>query len=107
MVEIDVSGLPTSWAIPAASRPKPAIFSWCMSWAWVSCSSPRPVVDPGLELGLVLAQGAFRADSRSPTRLSRSPSELDAHVTQPRMTTIISQLERAPPVPAPPTSTSV
>ena len=34
-----VSGLPTSWAMPAASRPKAAIFSWCRTWAWACCSS--------------------------------------------------------------------
>ena len=36
---IEVSGLPTSWAMPAASRPNAAIFSWCSTCACASCSS--------------------------------------------------------------------
>ena len=36
---IDVSGLPTSWAMPAARSPKAAIFSWWSTWACASWSS--------------------------------------------------------------------
>ena len=85
---IDVSGLPTSWAMPAASRPNAAIFSWWRTWAWDSCSSRVRSAMRASSCAWFSRRAALSCARCSPTPLSSRASASLAQVTQPSTTSM-------------------
>ena len=90
MLEIDVSGLPTSWAMPAASKPKPAILSWCINCAWVSCSSRVRSAMRFSSSVWFSRNAALRLLRCSPMPLSSRLSALEAQVSTASNSSIVS-----------------